>query len=603
MKCFILPAFLILFLNLNGQNLIPNPGFESYHTMMRCLGCDSWEISDFINDWQSKRGHVSYYSKDYSPTPTEFTKGYDLENFPPHAGKSMVKFAYALNYNNPNGQPGGYLHCKLNEPLKRGKKYHLSFWVYLKDNEVYDIYRDFYRQIGVGFTNDEIVDNKSMWRYPIYLDTPFRIDSAGFKEWTKLDFYFEAPFNASYLVFGAFDSYINPMRRFPDYWGLFEFFADDFLLEMVSDSMEVMTFNENEFSNLPLEVPVDTPLVLTSIFFDKDSPDLKADELIKLDLVLDSLNSNPNIFFEIVGYADQDGTDTANQILSADRAEVVANAIRNLSLSKRQFLIAKGRGELIDNEEENRRVDIIRTDSKGHHLLYSQAVEVMQSDPKESIRLLKEWIKWEEESALILLHDQQLEPLKKIPEWKAIPFILDQIFKSKFHYGELAKQWQILAYKDQIARNLDIMLERIRKPLPDFKWEAPELFSEGYRKLDSLNFLEVKALYEKSGFQNPAEVGPLSTRGFILILQHNASIENYEMFLPDIVKAYNNGWLPKKYAMMVIDRYLEQKGEKQIFGTQYHFIGEDSKSILQNEINHEADNSEIMKSFGFEWEE
>lgn len=90
--------------------------------------------------------------------------------------------------------------------------------------------------------------------------------------------------------------------------------------------------------------------------------------------------------------------------------------------------------------------------------------------------------------------------------------------------------------------------------------------------LDSLNTIKLKELLLKFGWLDIRQVG-LRTNGMFYIIQHCRPIEEKEFFMPYLYNAYRMGKLPSIGLFAFIDRYLWDKNEPQLFGTQLVSVG------------------------------
>lgn len=109
-------------------------------------------------------------------------------------------------------------------------------------------------------------------------------------------------------------------------------------------------------------------VILQNIQFEFDKSDLTADSQKGIEILTKFLQRNPNLKVELAGHTDNVGSDSHNQKLSADRAEVVrkaliANGIEASRLSARGYGATK---PLVPNDSDehralNRRTEMIKT--------------------------------------------------------------------------------------------------------------------------------------------------------------------------------------------------------------------------------------------------
>jgi outer membrane protein OmpA-like peptidoglycan-associated protein len=104
-------------------------------------------------------------------------------------------------------------------------------------------------------------------------------------------------------------------------------------------------------------------VVLNNIFFDTDDYNLKAESDVELQKLVDFLDNNPNINIEIEGHTDNQGSESHNLLLSANRSKSVYDFLINNNIDP-QRLSYKGFGDsmsLSNNETERGRAKNRRT--------------------------------------------------------------------------------------------------------------------------------------------------------------------------------------------------------------------------------------------------
>jgi outer membrane protein OmpA-like peptidoglycan-associated protein len=98
-------------------------------------------------------------------------------------------------------------------------------------------------------------------------------------------------------------------------------------------------------------------VVLNNIFFDLNKYELKPQSITELQEVVEFMMRNPGITIEISGHTDNSGSETYNQQLSAQRANAVAEYLKDNQIPA-QRIIVKGYGSqkpvLLNTSEENR---------------------------------------------------------------------------------------------------------------------------------------------------------------------------------------------------------------------------------------------------------
>jgi hypothetical protein len=89
-------------------------------------------------------------------------------------------------------------------------------------------------------------------------------------------------------------------------------------------------------------------------------------------------------------------------------------------------------------------------------------------------------------------------------------------------------------------------------------------------RLDSVNVIKIKALVARYGWLGVTDIGVRST-GLTLVLQHINNTDR-EYFLPILLNAYRTKKLPSTGMLGFVDRYLVNKHEQQLFGTDFCLI-------------------------------
>ena len=104
------------------------------------------------------------------------------------------------------------------------------------------------------------------------------------------------------------------------------------------------------------------------ITFEAGSSDLTSEGAVVVDNVARVLEQSPGIRIEVHGHTDSDGDESANQVLSQQRAQAVAAALSQRGIDSRRFT-AVGFGELnpiapnitADGRATNRRIEFVVT--------------------------------------------------------------------------------------------------------------------------------------------------------------------------------------------------------------------------------------------------
>lgn len=85
---------------------------------------------------------------------------------------------------------------------------------------------------------------------------------------------------------------------------------------------------------------------------------------------------------------------------------------------------------------------------------------------------------------------------------------------------------------------------------------------------DSINLAETRAILDQHGWLGIDKIGKKANESLFLIIQHADSNVIHQYF-PLLVQSYELGQTPAKYYALMLDRLLTDRGQKQVFGTQF----------------------------------
>ena len=89
--------------------------------------------------------------------------------------------------------------------------------------------------------------------------------------------------------------------------------------------------------------------------------------------------------------------------------------------------------------------------------------------------------------------------------------------------------------------------------------------------IDSINTIKIEQIIAHYGHPTIKMVGKEAVQAPFFVIQH-ANLSKMEKYLPLFKNAAQNGDLPWSIVVMMIDRVLIQKGEKQLYGTQVRSV-------------------------------
>lgn len=168
---------------------------------------------------------------------------------------------------------------------------------------------------------------------------------------------------------------------------------------------------------------------------------------------------------------------------------------------------------------------------------------------------------------------------------------------------ELKKELSEIFYKDQIYRtmqdstfspkDIELVAKRLNVDPTYFK---NNYISWGVQQ-DPKNMKEIEKIISKYGYPGKSLVGEPEYEAAFFVIQHSNKIPKY---LPLIKDAADKGEIDFTLYAMMQDRYLMQKGEEQIYGTQgYGFLRNEKEVSLIWPIKNPEKVNELRKKAGF----
>ena len=238
----ILLPVLIVCPTVNAQNLIPNPGFETYSEIP--CACMQGSLSAYVSNWQNAAAgtpdFISTEAKEecYASAFSDHWDSYGHEQ--PHGGKGMGMIMTSGH----GGTYREYLGVKLIQPLMKGTRYYAEYYVTLGDYCGIAT-----NNLGMLFGKGELVASSDY----IITGTP-QVNSKTVVDqtdgWTKISGSFIAADNYTYVIIGNFftqenttvkvmpqaEKYENP-HTYRTNMGAY--FIDDFMLRELRFDLKV----------------------------------------------------------------------------------------------------------------------------------------------------------------------------------------------------------------------------------------------------------------------------------------------------------------------------------------------------------------------------
>ncbi|MBN2893763.1 MAG: PorP/SprF family type IX secretion system membrane protein [Bacteroidales bacterium] len=134
---------------------------------------------------------------------------------------------------------------------------------------------------------------------------------------------------------------------------------------LFSENLSVDFTSYTVVKNLTLEpLTIEGKVVLTNVFFDINSDELKPEAVADIDRLISVLEQNPEVKVEISGYTDNTGTEQYNKNLSKRRAKSVVNYMIENGIAANRLKVVgygisnpKAPNDTEENRQLNRRVE------------------------------------------------------------------------------------------------------------------------------------------------------------------------------------------------------------------------------------------------------
>ena len=337
MKTLLYIFFTCFTSNLLGQNLIKNPGFETYNTSENGSGIVDEQFDYFQNNTkENKLISANYWYKSDLSTPDLIINANREKN----KGKvSLGLLTYCEKDNYREFARGSLLY-----PLIKGNKY--KFSISVKKGEHYKHGSNIsLKNLDFLFTSKELKDNP-YFQYWLYKPTVSLNISEITSEWIIIEKTFIAYGNEMQFIIGNFD--IDPE---------YSNSKEDKKIKAsyyVLDNLELVDLGN--ISN----PESGTYAVLDSVYFDAGKASVKKESYNQLDLLAKVLVKHPELNTKITGHTDRVGNAELNKRLSLERAEAVKSYLQNKGVNENQITCfgygsAKPR---FQNNRQNRRVEV-----------------------------------------------------------------------------------------------------------------------------------------------------------------------------------------------------------------------------------------------------
>lgn len=320
-KTFILVLLNYIYLSfvVQGQNLVPNPGFEDLKSCPGTFGevskLEFWENYHYTPDLFHECA-----TSERLKTPVNF---FGIQA--PASGKGYAGIT-AYHAKAPNEIIG----VKLLKPLKKGVKYEARIKVSLA--EKYSKYG--VNKLGFLFTNEP---HKAYNGKKVHVKTTDIISET--KEWVTIGGTFIPDKDYSYMMIGNFFDRestdrleLQPTVKYPAAY----YYIDDVYVAKQGSRMSFSSSTSLKVGDI---------YRLDNVLFDFNKAVLKPFSIKELKKLLKMLKGNPKMQIRVSGHTDSVGSEQDNLDLSLQRAKAVVTYLTTKGGIEATRLVAKGFGE------------------------------------------------------------------------------------------------------------------------------------------------------------------------------------------------------------------------------------------------------------------
>ena len=337
-----------------GENLIPNAGFEHYDRTPIGWFYNGSHFTKLVKYWSSptEASPDAYGPKIFVPRHWQ-EKGFG--QIKPFEGSSMAGITlFGCSSGKPHCRE--YLQIQLSEPIIPGQKYRFSLYVASLPQSI------LINNLGLALSMDPIRS---------HIDTVLELEPAGVTKqvfparrnhWEKLTLEFTGETDAGYILIGNFLNDRETIFRKEGGNLNFAYYYVDNVSLIKLPPLLPQPVRKDDFTLL--EFKKGMKIGLEEIYFEVDQVHLHPRSLLELDKLISVLKKYPSMKIKIIGHTDNSGSKDYNLELSYKRADEVIKYLKSKGI-KESRLSSEGQGDsnpVISNKNDsgrsrNRRVE------------------------------------------------------------------------------------------------------------------------------------------------------------------------------------------------------------------------------------------------------
>lgn len=332
-------------LNINAQNLIPNPSFELANRMPEKSG----NSINRAKEWMAPKNGSDYYFKGTARHCGAPKNIFGRQK--PNTGNAYAGICNRRKYLE-------YIETELIVPLTKDKEYLIEFYICKAERSIGSM-----KEFGALFPKKTIwgVTTRGIEEEP---QVKF-INQKGYKDkknWTKLSAVYKADGGETIIIIGHFNYEPSDKRLIFNHY-----YIDDVSVTPIKEKTDPTFIVETTDSIPELYSPkIGETITLKNIFFSTNKSELLTESFTELDNLAQFLNENSNTTISISGHTDNTGNEGPNKTLSEARAQSVADylALKGINKSRINYIGFGSSKPVATNEtnegkQQNRRVEFI----------------------------------------------------------------------------------------------------------------------------------------------------------------------------------------------------------------------------------------------------